>query len=122
VGTTPLSAPLSLSAGSHRVVLRNPEFPEYAVDVDVGAGAAERLAVSLWSLVGRLSLEVSPWAEVSVDGRAVGTTPLRRAIVLSPGGHTIRLSHPTLGVREEELTIGAGESRTLRVRMGGDNS
>ncbi len=122
LGTTPLNAPLTLAAGPHRIVLRNPEFPEFSTSVDVGAGAAERLAVSLWSLVGRISLEVSPWAEVSVDGRAVGTTPLRRALVLSPGAHTIRLSHPTLGVREESITVGAGESNTLRIRMGAGGS
>jgi serine/threonine-protein kinase len=118
VGTTPLGAPLALSAGAHSVMLRNPEFPEHVARVVVPAGGSERLAVSLWSLVARISVEVSPWAEVSVDGRAVGTTPLRRPLVLSPGTHTLRLVHPTLGEREERITVDAGESRTVRIRMG----
>jgi hypothetical protein len=118
VGTTPLGAPLALSAGPHRVVLRNPDFPEHVAQIVVPSGGSERLAVSLWSLVARVSVEVSPWAEVSVDGRPVGTTPLRRPLVLAPGTHVLTLVHPTLGEREERITVDAGESRTVRVRMG----
>jgi len=118
VGITPLGGPLTLPPGAHRVVLRNPEFPEHSQQVEIPSGGSERIAVSLWASVARLSVEVSPWAQVSVDGRPVGTTPLRRALVLRPGAYAIRLTHPTLGAREERVTVAAGESRTLRVRMG----
>jgi serine/threonine-protein kinase len=117
VGTTPLNGPLALRAGTHRVVLRNPDFPEHSVDVRVEPGESERLAVSLWTLVARVSVEVSPWAEVSVNGRDLGTTPLRRAVVLPPGTHTLTFRHPTLGSREERVTLAAGETRTVRVRL-----
>ncbi|HLA62842.1 MAG TPA: PEGA domain-containing protein, partial [Rhodothermales bacterium] len=118
IGTTPLNGPISLPAGTHRVVLRNGAFPEYAETVTVAPGETARLAVSLWSTVGRVTLTVSPWARVEVDGRAVGTTPLREPLVLAPGTHTVRLTHPTLGVHEETVRVGAGEARDLRVRMG----
>jgi serine/threonine-protein kinase len=123
-GTTPLRGPLPLPAGPHRVVLRNAAFPDHAVTVEVEPGEDVRLAVSLWSLVARVTLAVSPWAEVEVDGRAAGTTPLREPLVLAPGAHVIRLTHPTLGTREETVEVSAGEARTLRVRMdasGGGN-
>jgi hypothetical protein len=117
VGTTPLGGPVALRAGTHRVVLSNPDFPEHSVEVRIDAGEAERLAVSLWSLVARVSVEVSPWAEVSLDGRVLGTTPLRRAIVLPPGTHALTFAHPTLGSHEERVTVAAGEVRTVRVRL-----
>ncbi|UJR82617.1 serine/threonine-protein kinase [Sandaracinus amylolyticus] len=38
------------------------------------------------------------WAEISVDGRRLGTTPIRRAS-LSPGAHTIVAENAPLGLR-----------------------
>src|SRR5437867_2204886 len=42
---------------------------------------------------GWLLVVVTPWAEVSVDNRAVGQTPLRR-LALPPGPHAVLLEHP----------------------------
>jgi hypothetical protein len=43
-----------------------------------------------------LSINALPWAEVSVDGRAYGATPLRK-LRLRPGAHRVMLSCPPLG-------------------------
>ncbi|MEP0548951.1 MAG: protein kinase [Rhodothermales bacterium] len=116
-GTTPLAA-LTLPAGTHTVTFENPEFPTHTVRVEVGAGEEERLAVSLWQLVGRVELVVSPWAEVAVDGRVWDTVPpQQRPLILTPGEHRLTFTHPALGTREISLRIAAGESRTLRVNL-----
>jgi serine/threonine-protein kinase len=116
-GTTPLAA-LTLPAGAHTVTFENPEFPTHTVRVEVGAGEEERLAVSLWSLVGRVELVVSPWAEVAVDGRVWDTVPpQQRPLILAPGEHLLTFAHPALGTWETTLRIAAGESRTLRVNL-----
>jgi serine/threonine-protein kinase len=117
VGTTPLGA-LTLAAGRHVVTLDNPDFPTHSVEVAVEGGEEARLAVSLWELVGRVSLVVSPWAEVAVDGRYWDTVPPQeRPLVLVPGTHRLTFTHPALGTRETTLRIAAGESRTLRVNL-----
>lgn len=119
VGTTPF-APLALPAGPHEVTFENPEFPRHTVAVRVESGDEARAAVSLWSLVARVTLDVRPWAEVTVDGAAWGTVPPQaRPLVLAPGAHVLRFTHPTLGTREVRLQAAAGESRTVRVRMDG---
>lgn len=117
VGTTPLGA-LSLPAGRHRVTFENPDFPVHTVEVAVEGGEEVRLAVSLWDLVGRVTLVVSPWAEVAVDGTYWDTVPPQeRPLVLSPGIHRLTFTHPSLGGYETSLRIAAGESRTLRVNL-----
>ncbi len=117
VGTTPLGA-VSLPAGDHEVVLTNPDFPVHTVRVRVEAGEETRAAVSLWDLVGRVALAVSPWARVTVDGDPWDTVPPQdRPLVLRPGDHVLGFAHPTLGTREVRLRIAAGEERTVRVRM-----
>jgi len=44
---------------------------------------------------GYLSLDSSPWANVSVAGRSLGVTPLRR-IALPPGRYVLKLENPEL--------------------------
>lgn len=56
---------------------------------DAGTGAARPAA-------GTLTVAATPWAEVRVDGRALGRTP-RRGLSLPPGTHTIELACPPLG-------------------------
>ena len=117
VGTTPLGA-LSLPPGRRTVTFENPDFPPHSVEVDLESGGEERLAVSLWDLVGRVTLVVSPWAEVSVDGAYWDTVPPQeRPLVLTPGSHRLMFTHPTFGTQETTLRIAAGESRTLRINL-----
>jgi serine/threonine-protein kinase len=54
----------------------------------------------------RLLVNVTPWATVLVDGRAVGETP--RELSLPAGRHRLRVEHPTLGSAEVELELAAG--------------
>ncbi len=118
VGTTPAVAPLSLPAGDYEVPFENPAFPTHTVTVRVAPGATARAEVSLWSLVARVALDVTPWAEVFVDGERWGTVPPQaRPLVLPPGAHVLTFVHPSLGRREVPLRVAAGEARTVRVRL-----
>ncbi|WP_412070340.1 serine/threonine-protein kinase [Rubrivirga sp. IMCC43871] len=116
LGMTPVED-VSLPAGTYLVTLTNPQFPVRTVRVDVVAGERAETSVSLWDLVAQVTVEVSPWAEVAVDGEAWDTTPQERPLILTPGDHVLRFTHPTLGTREVPLRVAAGERRTVRVRM-----
>jgi len=65
---------------------------------------------------GMLQVIVHPWAEVTIDGTLVGTTPLDR-ISLSAGTHTVRLRHPGYEVVEREVTIQPGQTERLRINL-----
>ena len=118
VGVTPLDAFLSLAPGRHSIVLRNPEFPELVEIVQITAGDTVQFNVSLWSKVGVLKLEVSPWAEVYIDGEFRDTIPpQKRPFILAPGVHNLRLKHPGLGEWQTNITVRAGAEQRLRFNL-----
>jgi serine/threonine-protein kinase len=115
MGSTPLT--LTLAAGTRQLRLRHPDFPEHQSNLDIHSGEADTLSVSFWRMVGQVSLEVSPWAQVYIDGVLRDTTPLDRPLILRPGTYTLRLEHPDLGHLERALTVAAGTTQTLRFNL-----
>jgi hypothetical protein len=98
-------APIVLSSGKHQLELVN-EGLELRVgrSVTVDGGKSTRLNVPVPS--GTLSVNASPWAEVFVDGRSIGTTPLGD-VSLPIGSHEVVWRHPQLGERRRTVVVGA---------------
>jgi len=120
LGVTPIEA-VTLPAGRHTITLTNQDFPPHTTEIDIPPGGQARAVVSLWESVGRVSLDVRPWAVVFVDGERWGRVPPQtRPLVLLPGSHLLRFEHPELGSQEVSVRITAGERRTVPVRMGTD--
>ena len=65
---------------------------------------------------GQLQLRILPWAKVSVDGRTVGTTPMR-PIAIDVGEHQLTLSHPNFLPLQKTVLIRADETTTLEVDL-----
>jgi serine/threonine-protein kinase len=64
-----------------------------------------------------LDVRVIPWAEVLVDGRAVGTTPLA-PVRLAAGRHVIELKNAELGVSTSRtVVLEGGAAERLRVDL-----
>jgi len=63
-----------------------------------------------------LQIVVRPWAEVSVDGRLLGTTPMDR-VPLSAGKHSLILKHPAFEALARSVTIRSGETTRLVVDL-----
>lgn len=55
----------------------------------------------------------TPWADVTVDGRVAGMTPLK-PIRLSAGSHAVVLAHPQYQPFTQKVDIRAGETTTIR--------
>jgi hypothetical protein len=64
--------------------------------------------------MGLLQVGVKPWAEVTVDGTLVGTTPLDK-LSLPAGLHAVQLRHPSYELLERKVTIRPGETEHLVV-------
>lgn len=118
LGRTPLAFPVLRNAGTYRLVFLHPDFPTHQREVEVKAGETTEISVSMYDLVGRVNLEVSPWAAVWIDGVARDTIPPQsRPFILAPGEHRVRLDHPVLGEYQSVFRVEAGEVRTLRFNL-----
>ena len=53
----------------------------------------------------RTRITVLPWAQVLVDGRSIGMTPLAERLVLARGPHTIELRHPNYPVFTRNVVL-----------------
>ncbi len=111
LGVTPL--PIVISPGTHKITLKNPDFPTTETLIDVVPGRQTSTKISLWLLVGTVEVEVFPYAKVFIDGEFRDETPLDRPLIVKPGLHEIRLEHPTLGTLEETFEVAAGERNKL---------
>jgi hypothetical protein len=103
VGST--SGPIVLSEGKHVLDLVNDtlEFRTHATTA-VKAGQMSALAIPVPN--GRLSINAVPWADVLIDGKPVGQTPLANLSV-AIGEHEIIFRHPQLGEQRQTAVVKA---------------
>jgi serine/threonine-protein kinase len=107
----PIVTPPPIKAETHRTVTpsppRRPAVPAPAASADMAR---------LGTANGTLKLRVVPWADVSLDGRALGTTPLK-PLPLAPGAYTVRLQHPSYRPLQRKVNVRAGEVFVLDVDL-----
>jgi len=114
-GETPLTE-MRLAAGSHEILISNPNFVGVIRDrVQIDAGETVQRKYS-FNESGSLRLLVKPWADVYVDGRHAGQTPLD-ALRVPPGRHAIRLRHPQLGEKTVIVEVFRDRETLLEVEM-----
>jgi hypothetical protein len=113
LGTTSTER-IMIAAGKHTLDLQNSSL-EFAVRqaVDVPPGKTAKVAIPVPN--GSLSINALPWADVLVDGKGVGVTPLGK-ITVPIGSHEIVWRHPQLGERRRTVSVTAGAP----VRIGMD--
>jgi serine/threonine-protein kinase len=70
---------------------------------------------------GTLRVIVVPWADVSIDGRPIRSAALR-GVRLSPGEHSVTLSHPDYTMTTRRVVIGAGKTTDLVVDLSEEGS
>lgn len=103
VGST--AGPIAVLQGSHTFELVN-EALAFRVrsTVNVRGGQLTPLTVNLPN--GRLSINAVPWADVLIDGKSVGQTPLANLAVVI-GQHQIIFRHPQHGEQQQTVTVKA---------------
>jgi hypothetical protein len=113
LGTTAADR-IMIAAGKHTLDLQNASL-EFAARqiVDVPPGKTAKVSIAVPN--GSLSINALPWADVLVDGKSVGVTPLSR-ITVPIGSHEIVWRHPQLGERRKTVSVAAG----VPVRIGMD--
>lgn len=114
LGTTS-AARTMLPAGRHNLEFSSATLNfKTAAAVTVQPGATATLTVEVPQST--LSVNATPWAEVSIDGRAYGATPIGN-IALPIGAHDVVWRHPTLGERRQSVLIKAGAPTRIAIDL-----
>lgn len=96
---------LMIPAGRHQLTLVNAALQfESVINVNVEPGRVTSPAIAVPE--GTVSVNALPWAEVFLDGRSVGTTPLAN-LSIPIGTHEVVWRHPQLGERRQNVTVTA---------------
>lgn len=113
LGTTANSR-IMVRPGVHHLELKNEAFNYRALEtVAVKPGEVKALS---YEPKGRVNLNAEPWAEVSVDGKRVGETPLANVLV-TIGTREFVFRHPQLGERRVTAVVTAGRTKLVNVDM-----
>jgi hypothetical protein len=102
IGSAP-GGRLEVAPGRHDLQIVNLALGyELRQTMDVEAGQTVSLYVA--PADGWVNLDASPWAEVSVDGKAVGRTPIAN-LPLALGEHEFTFRHPQLGDDRQKVIV-----------------
>lgn len=103
IGSTP--GPMSIPPGTYSLEIVNDELGfRDRQTVSVAPGEAVSLTVAIPN--GRVDINAVPWADIWIDGVAIGQTPLAN-LALPLGRHEVVFRHPDLGERRETVVVKA---------------
>jgi hypothetical protein len=104
------TARIMLASGRHDLLLRNDALG-YTAPQTIDVVAGRTASVEVTPPTGLLNVNATPWADVLIDGRPAGQTPLGN-LKLAIGPHQITFRHPELGERTTQVVVAAeGVSR-----------
>lgn len=96
---------ISLPAGRHELDLESAAL-SYKTRTTVYVTPGQTTAIGIDMPQGSVSINAIPWANVLVDGRSVGVTPLAN-LKVAIGTHEVVWRHPTLGERKRTIQVTA---------------
>jgi serine/threonine-protein kinase len=105
-----------IAPGKHHVVVSGPALAAPRT-LTLEAAPGDALLQRIRSGRGTLRVVATPWAEVTVDGRSAGVTPLPTSELLE-GTHTIVLKNGELGATvKRKVVVQPGKETTVRVDL-----
>lgn len=117
IGETPFDY-VQIDPGKHQLIFKHPQFAPIVRDITTEPSEEFHIKVDFWETVGRIIILVDTWADVYVDGKSVGVTPLEEPIIVPLGKHTITLKNPAINDWEKEIICKRGDPPcTLRVEL-----
>jgi hypothetical protein len=102
LGTTD-SDRIMLAAGRHEIEFVN-ETLGYSATRTVQVPPGKTMPISIELPMGVINLNASPWAEVWIDGRRAGDTPLGN-YPIAIGPHEVVFRHPQLGEKRQAVSV-----------------
>ena len=107
---------IEVAAGRHELDLVNLELGYRSRRV-VNIRAGRTLLLEVTPASGSVSVNASPWADVWIDGKAVGETPLAKLSV-PLGEHEFVFRHPQLGEKRQSALVRADGITLVSAKLG----
>jgi hypothetical protein len=108
-------ARIMLAAGRHDLVLVNQGL-EYREARRVEIRPGQTTALSIEPPTVTVNVNARPWADVAVDGRELGQTPISNAS-LTVGTHQFVFRHPQFGERRQTVVVTSKGSQRIAVDL-----
>jgi hypothetical protein len=99
---------IMIPVGRHQLDVTAPDFG-FRTTVTVQVQAGKTTTVNVAPPNGKLSINAVPWADVTLDGTPMGTTPLGNVSVPA-GMHEVIWRHPNFGERRQTVKVSAEAS------------
>jgi serine/threonine-protein kinase len=116
-GDTPPAMSLRLRAGEHKVECRHPRYEDYREVLRIVNGELSRRIITLKKLRGTLNVVTLEGAEVYVDGKLVGVTPIRKPIDLDSGPHMVTLKKTGYHTWSSEVMVEPQKTLPLKITL-----
>ena len=118
-GGTVVEMPLmeEVKPGPHKVHVTAPGFFPEDRELVAASGTIVTLDLALKEMPGKLSVQAQGGADVYVDGRLVGETPLARPIELPAGSHLVALTKNGARAWSKTVSLERGESKTITAQL-----
>ncbi|MBI5536401.1 MAG: PEGA domain-containing protein [Deltaproteobacteria bacterium] len=112
-------APLisEVQPGKHHVTVRAPGYFDEDRDVAAAEGGVVAFDLALKEKPARLQFVGDSGAEISIDGRLAGTTPLATAIELPSGHHLITITKNGHKPLVSEMVLARDEGKTIEYAL-----
>ena len=119
VGRTPMPAPIPVASGLRLLAVVAPGQVPVHQEVGIVGGQQTDLAVQLLPLQGALAhlmvRATLPGADVLVDGKLVGHTPMPASLSLPPGRHEVTLRRPGYRATPVDITLADGSTGEIAI-------
>lgn len=102
--------------GKHQLRVTAPGYFDESREVVAVQGGLVAVDIALRERPAELTIVAPAGAQVTIDGRPQGTTPLS-PVELTPGVHTVTLTMNGHHAHTEELDVSRGEARQLRTGL-----
>ena len=124
VGRTPLAKPIRVGSGSHVVAVEAPGFLGSRREVTLAGQLTETIAMAMQPTDTRMAQLVVtsavPGAEVLVNGKRVGATPLPASIAVPPGKVTVELQRAGYLTSTQYIALDEGARGELAFALAED--
>ena len=118
IGQSPILAPVLLGPGKHKIVVQLSGYVTVTRQIKLASKMQRTESFMLKKEVALLKITVNErGAEVLVDRRIAGTTPLGKPLKISPGSHVVTISKNGFKPRKKTIKVTAGQTAMLDISL-----